>query len=72
MKNKFDPDKFWNPFIHIENSYGELESEVKYLIDMDGHIPLIREIWKIKGFFMETFELYDFPVSLDSALFQKL
>jgi hypothetical protein len=61
----FDQKKYWNPLIELENSLGELKSEVKYTVELDkyNNIPYIYERRKIKGTFQETLELNNFPVN---------
>lgn len=62
----FDPSKYWNPMIEIENAVGEIKSDVTYkiVIEKNDPSPIIYEMRKVKGTFLENLELYDFPVDV--------
>ncbi len=32
----FDPDKFWNPLLYIDNSVGDLKNDVWHKVVYDG------------------------------------
>jgi len=52
--------------IEIQNAVGEIKSDVshKIVIEKDNSIPVIHEMRKLKGTFLENLELYDFPVDV--------
>ncbi|CAF0888771.1 unnamed protein product [Rotaria sordida] len=61
----FDANKFWNPLLYIDNSVGDLKNDVWHKVVYDGiDIPMIYEMRKIKGIFLENLELNDFPVDV--------
>ncbi|CAF0876927.1 unnamed protein product, partial [Didymodactylos carnosus] len=57
--DNFDPAKYWNPLV------GDLRNDVWHKIVYDGaEIPMIYEMRKVKGVFLENLELNDFPVDV--------
>ncbi|CAF1361737.1 unnamed protein product [Rotaria magnacalcarata] len=61
----FDPNKFWNPLLYIDNSVGDLKNNVWHKVVYDGtDTPMIYEMRKVKGVFLENLELNDFPVDV--------
>lgn len=61
----FDPNKYWNPSLYINNSVGDFKNDVWHKIVYDGiDTPMIYEMRKIKGVFLENLELNDFPVDV--------
>ncbi|CAF1415487.1 unnamed protein product [Adineta steineri] len=61
----FDASKFWNPLLYIDNSVGDLKNDVWHKVVYDGiDTPMIYEMRKIKGVFLENLELNDFPVDV--------
>ncbi|UJR34994.1 hypothetical protein I4U23_027770 [Adineta vaga] len=63
--DSFDPNKFWNPLLYIDNSVGDLKYDIWHKVVYDGiDIPMIYEMRKIKGVFLENLELNDFPVDV--------
>ena len=64
--DSFDPKKYWNPNLEIENAVGDVKSTVRYkiVLEKDDPVPYIYEIRRVKGVFYEVFELHDFPVDV--------
>ncbi|CAF1042086.1 unnamed protein product [Rotaria sordida] len=61
----FDANKFWNPLLYIDNSVGDFKNDVWHKVVYDGtDTPMIYEMRKIKGVFLENLELNDFPVDV--------
>ncbi|CAF3806949.1 unnamed protein product [Rotaria sordida] len=61
----FDSNKFWNPLLYIDNSVGDFKNDVWHKVVYDGtDTPMIYEMRKIKGVFLENLELNDFPVDV--------
>ncbi|CAF3600590.1 unnamed protein product [Rotaria sp. Silwood1] len=61
----FDAHKFWNPLLYIDNSVGDLKNDVWHKVVYDGtDTPMIYEMRKVKGVFLENLELNDFPVDV--------
>ncbi len=61
----FDPNKFWNPLLYIDNSVGDMKNDVWHKVVYDGmDTPMIYEMRKVKGIFLENLELNDFPVDV--------
>ncbi len=52
--------------IEIQNAVGDIKSDVshKIILEKDDSIPVIYEMRKLKGTFLENLELYDFPVDV--------
>ena len=52
--------------IEIENALGEIKSDVSYkiIVEKNNSTPIISEIRKLHGTFLENLELYDFPVDV--------
>lgn len=51
--------------MYIDNSVGDLKNDVWHKVVYDGiDIPMIYEMRKIKGVFLENLELNDFPVDV--------
>lgn len=66
----FDANKFWNPLLYIDNSVGDLKTDVWHKVVYDGvDTPMIYEMRKVKGIFLENLELNDFPVDVQVAFF---
>lgn len=64
--DSFDATKFWNPNIEIENAVGDIKADVSYkiVVEKNDPSPIIYEMRKVKGTFLENLELYDFPVDV--------
>ncbi|CAF0768013.1 unnamed protein product [Rotaria sp. Silwood1] len=63
--DNFDANKFWNPLLYVDNSVGDLKNDVWHKVVYDGmDTPMIYEMRKIKGIFLENLELNDFPVDV--------
>ncbi|UJR10810.1 hypothetical protein I4U23_014997 [Adineta vaga] len=61
----FDANKFWNPLLFIDNSVGDIKNDVWHKVVYDGiDTPMIYEMRKVKGVFLENLELNDFPVDV--------
>ncbi|CAF1297730.1 unnamed protein product [Rotaria magnacalcarata] len=61
----FDANKFWNPLLYIDNSVGDLKNDVWHKVVYDGmDTPMVYEMRKVKGVFLENLELNDFPVDV--------
>ena len=62
----FDPKNYWNPNLEIDNSVGDINTEVSYRVIMENNDPHLHiyETTKMKGTFLENLELYDFPVTI--------
>ena len=57
--------------MYIDNSVGDLKNDVWHKVVYDGiDIPMIYEMRKIKGIFLENLELNDFPVDVQVKSFQ--
>ena len=51
--------------MYIDNSVGDLKNDVWHKVVYDGiDTPMIYEMRKIKGIFLENLELNDFPVDV--------
>jgi hypothetical protein len=51
--------------LYIDNSVGDLKNDVWHKVVYDGiDTPMIYEMRKIKGVFLENLELNDFPVDV--------
>ncbi len=51
--------------MYIDNSVGDLKNDVWHKVVYDGiDTPMIYEMRKIKGVFLENLELNDFPVDV--------
>jgi hypothetical protein len=67
--DSFDPKKYWNPNLEIENVVDvtfSLKSTVRYkiVLEKDDPVPYIYEIRRVKGVFYEVFKLHDFPADV--------
>ena len=64
--DSFDPKKYWNPNLEIENAVGDVKSTVRYkiVLEKDDPVPYIYEIRRVKGVFYEVFKLHDFPADV--------
>ncbi|CAF1388982.1 unnamed protein product [Adineta ricciae] len=63
--DSFDPNKFWNPLLYVDNSVGDLKNDTWHKVVYDGiDTPMIYEMRKVKGVFLENLELNDFPVDV--------
>lgn len=64
--DNFDPSKYWNPNLEIENAVGDVKTDISYKIVLgkDDPTPYIYEMRRVKGVFLENLELYDFPVDV--------
>ncbi|CAF1375144.1 unnamed protein product [Adineta steineri] len=63
--DSFEPSKFWNPLLYVDNSVGDLKNDTWHKVVYDGiDTPMIYEMRKIKGVFLENLELNDFPVDV--------
>lgn len=61
----FSPEKHWNPRVFIQNSVGDLKENTWHKVEMDSHgVPIVFEMRRIKGVFLENLELDDFPVDV--------
>ena len=61
-----DFDKYWNPLLYIDNILSETK-EATWLVaqlEPNGHDVYIVERRRIKGVFLETLELNDFPLDV--------
>lgn len=69
----FDANKFWNPLLYIDNSVGDLKNDVWHKVVYNGDdTPMIYEMRKVKGIFLENLELNDFPVDVQVNIFAHL
>jgi hypothetical protein len=51
--------------LYIDNSVGDLKNDVWHKVVYDGiDTPMIYEMRKVKGVFLENLELNDFPVDV--------
>lgn len=64
-----DLDRFWNPLCYIDNILSETK-EVQWLSTTVGPIGevYIVDRRRIKGIFLETLELNDFPLDVQACL----
>ena len=56
--------------MYIDNSVGDMKNDVWHKVVYDGiDIPMIYEMRKVKGVFLENLELNDFPVDVQVKIF---
>lgn len=56
--------------MYIDNSVGDMKNDVWHKVVYDGiDTPMIYEMRKVKGVFLENLELNDFPVDVQVRFF---